>query len=43
MPMKADSEAGSAMDLSFLSRVLRATAKAAAPCATFAADASGSQ
>ena len=43
MPMNADSEDGSAIALSFLSRVLSATASAAAPCAMFAAEASGSQ
>ena len=43
MPMNAESEAGSAMDLSFLFLVLSATASAAPPCATFAAEASGSQ
>ena len=43
MPMNAESEAGSAMLLSFLFRVLSATASAAPPCATFAAEASGSQ
>ena len=43
IPIKADSEDGSAIDFSLPLRVLSATASAAAPCAMFAAEASGSQ
>ena len=43
IPMNALSDEGSASDLIFLSLDLSATARAAAPCATFAALASGSQ
>ena len=41
MPMKAEREAGSAIAFVFLLVVLKATAIAAAPCATFAAVAMG--
>ena len=43
IPMKALKEDGSASDLIFLSFDFSATARAAAPCAIFAALASGSQ
>ena len=43
IPRNAESEAGRAMDLIFLFFVFNATARAAAPCATFAAVAIGIQ
>ena len=41
MPIKAERDAGRAMERIFLFLVLKATANAAAPCATFAAVAIG--
>ena len=43
MPIKAERDAGRAMERIFLFLVLKATANAAAPCATFAAVAMGIQ
>ena len=43
MPRNAENEDGSAMDLNFLSLVLRATAKQAPPCAKLADEAIGIQ
>ena len=43
IPINALKDEGSASDFTFLSLDFNATARAAAPCATFAALASGSQ
>ena len=43
IPINADKEDGNAIAFNFWSLVFNATANAAAPCAIFAADASGSQ